>query len=127
MKESLAGSILPKFDGEDKTLTALKAIPEHTHSEELLLSYIPKTTSHIVSLAKTGVLKPGNISTIVAPSGFGKSSLTEAGISSALNPYVDTLGIRVEQLERPVLWIDGERTKDDIAFGFHRIKKRIQI
>lgn len=125
----LSSTIVPKFDSEDTTLTTLRSLPESEHlfSEELLLSYVPKTTAHILSFAQHGILRVGNIATIVGPSGFGKSSVTESIISSAINPYVDTLGIRVEQLERPVLWIDGERTKDDIAFGFQRIKKRIQI
>lgn len=124
-----ANKLSPKFDSEDKTLTTLRSLPEkdHPQSEELLLSYIPKVTTHVLSFARHGILKIGNISTIVGPSGFGKSSITESMISAALNPYVDTLGIKVEQLARPVLWIDGERTKDDIAFGFERIKRRILI
>lgn len=96
-------------------------------SEELLLSYEPKAQRHIVSFAGHGILRPGNISTIVGPSGFGKSSVTEGIVSSTLNPYADCLGIKVEPIERPVLWIDGERTLDDIAIGFQRIKRRIQI
>lgn len=101
----------------------------HKPSEELLLSYIPSTTKHIVSFSGIGVLKPGYIMTIVGPSGFGKSSVTESVIASALNPYVDCLGIKVSLLPcgSTILWIDGERIKDDIALGFDRIKRRIQI
>lgn len=101
---------------------------EHLPSEELLLSYVPKTTKPIVTFSGTGVLKPGNITTIIGPSGFGKSNVTESIVSSFLNPYVDSLGIKVDiQNERPLLWIDGERTRDDIAIGFDRIKRRIRI
>lgn len=101
---------------------------EHQPSEELLLSYIPKTTKPIVTFSGTGVLRPGYIMTIVGPSGFGKSNVTESVVSSFLNPYVDTLGIRVDITDtRPLLWIDGERTRDDISIGFDRIKRRIRI
>lgn len=101
---------------------------EHVPSEELLLSYVPQTTKHIVEFSGTGVLKPGNVLTLVGHIGLGKSQITESIVSSYLNPYVDTLGIRVQMTDaRPLLWIDGERTRDDISTGFNRIKKRIAI
>lgn len=80
-----------------------------------------------MSFGGTGVLKPGNVLTIVAHIGLGKSQTMESIVSSYLNPYTDNLGIRVEGIQAPLLWIDGERTKDDIRIGFDRIKKRIRI
>lgn len=99
----------------------------HEESKELLLSYVPQTTKHIVEFSKTGILKPGNLLTICGHIGLGKSQITESIISSFLNPYVDTLGMRVAVPDRPLLWIDGERTRDDISIGFARIKKRVLI
>lgn len=102
-------------------------VKEDPRSEELLLSYVPKVSEPIISFNSTGVLKPGNILTIVGHVGMGKSQLTEAIVSSYLNPYVDSLGLKVSTDGRPLLWIDGERTKDDIRIGFDRIKKRIAV
>lgn len=100
----------------------------HTPSEELLLSYVPKTTKYLVSFAGVGIARAGYICTLVGPSGFGKSNITESMVSSFLNPYVDCLGFKVDVLNgRCVLWIDGERTRDDIAIGFDRIKRRVRI
>lgn len=105
-----------------------KETEQHIPSEELLLSYISKTTRHIVEFSGTGILKPGNILTIVGHIGLGKSQITESVVSSYLNPYVDTLGLKVQMEDpRPLLWIDGERTRDDIRIGFDRIQKRIAI
>lgn len=117
-----------KAEANGMAKTEADLMMEHIPSEELLLSYVPKATNPIVTFSGVGVLRPGYIMTIVGPSGFGKSSVTESIVSSFLNPYVDTLGVRVEiDNTRPLLWIDGERTRDDIATGFHRIKKRIVI
>jgi hypothetical protein len=99
----------------------------HEESKELLLSYVPQATKHIVEFSKTGILKPGNLLTICGHIGLGKSQITESIISSFLHPYVDTLGMRVAVLDRPLLWIDGERTRDDISIGFARIKQRIVL
>src|SRR5690349_5945095 len=81
---------------------------QHLPSEELLLSYVPKTTKYLVTFSGIGIARPGYICTIVGPSGFGKSNITESIVSSFLNPYVDCLGFKVEVLAgRSVLWIDG--------------------
>lgn len=125
MKESLAGKV--------KKAKSNPAIPRndtdipHQESKELLLSYVPQATKPIVEFSNSGVLKPGNVLTICGHIGLGKSQITESVVSSFLNPYVDTLGLRVQGCERPLLWIDGERTRDDISIGFNRIKKRIAI
>ena len=115
-----------KFDGSDNTLLALKSLEAPCHAEELLLSYVPQAPKHIVQFSGVGVTRAGYLTTIVGAQGSGKSNTTEAIVSSFLNPYVDTLGFRVET-DGSLLWIDGERTRDDIAFGFQRIKKRISI
>lgn len=99
----------------------------HEPSEELLLSYVPQTTKHIVKFSRTGVLKPGNVLTIIGHIGLGKSQITESIVSSYLNPYNDNLGIRVDGVKNPLLWLDGERTRDDIRIGYDRIQKRIKI
>jgi hypothetical protein len=121
LAEKMEGTkIKPMFNG--------RADIEHVPSEELLLSYVPKTIKHIVEFSRTGILKPGNVTSLVGHIGLGKSQVTESIISSHLNPYVDTLGIRVgDHEERPLLWIDTERTRDDIAAGFNRIKRRIAL
>jgi hypothetical protein len=98
----------------------------HEPSEELLLSYVPKAPKHIAQFSLTGVLKPGNILGICGHIGLGKSQITESCVSSYLNPYNDNLGIKIQGVERPLLWIDGERTKDDIREGMERIKIRIR-
>lgn len=114
---------------EAKSKEAINGRPvEHKPAEELLLTYVPRATRHLLDFNGTGILRPGNVCTIIGPAGYGKSQVFESLISSYLNPYVDTLGLRVADHDgRPLLWIDGERTKDDIAHGFARIKRRIRI
>lgn len=125
MKEVKYTSASPKNDAT--VLPGGRRVLVQNESKELLLSYVPKATKHIVQFSSTGVLKPGNLLTIIGHIGLGKSQITESIVSSYLNPYVDSLGLRVESSDRPVLWLDGERTRDDISNGFNRIKKRIVL
>lgn len=122
--------ISTKFDCGDKALIALKSVLEENDSqdqaEELLLSYRPEAPKYIVQFCDTGILRRGYICTVVGAQGTGKSNITEAIVSSFLNPCIDSLSFKVDT-DGPVLWMDGERTKDDIFLGFNRIKKRISI
>jgi len=104
-----------------------KVLPDN-FSEELLLSYVPVHKKPIAEFAGTGILKVGGICTIIGHIGGGKSQVIESIVASKLNPYVQSLGFNlVLDDERPLLWIDSERTKNDIAAGYNRIKARIKI
>jgi len=67
----------------------------------------------------------GNVFAIVAPAGIGKSQVCEAIATAAINNKVDCLGFRVESpQERPLLYIDGERTHENCNKGLNRIFRR---
>ncbi len=67
------------------------------------------------------VLSIGNIMTVVMRPGVGKSSLCEAVIAGGINPTVDALGFSVNLRGRGVLFIDTERTKNDLGKGYRKI------
>lgn len=102
--------------------------PKHIPADELFLSYVPKIIDPILEFMGTGILRVGHIGSLVAHIGYGKSQTSESIVASHLNQYGHSLGFRVSTIgDRPFLWIDGERSKDDIAAGFQRIKRRIVL
>lgn len=126
MDKGTINQLIPS-DADDKLIALQSLSNHHQPSEELLLSYVPENTKHIIDFCGAGILRPGYISSIVAPQGTGKSNVAECIVSSYLNHYANALGFKVDVVDRPLLWFDGERTRDDIYNGFQRIKRRILI
>lgn len=78
----------------------------------------------VLHIGEHMVLSIGNVMTMVMRPGVGKSNLCEALIAGGVNPDVDALGFRVNLRGRSVLFIDTERTKNDLGKGYRRIISR---
>lgn len=99
---------------------------EHKPSLEILLNAPRSKTRTIVKFCNAHFLRPSRISTGIGPSGVGKSNLSEAFVASHLNSHADCFGIEVIPVDdRPLLFIDLERTQDEILEGTDKIARRI--
>ncbi len=80
----------------------------------------------IVRLSLFGVklLTEGNLMTVVMRPGVGKSSLCEALCAGAVNKEADSFGFEVDLHGRGLLFIDTERTVNDLGRGYKRIIRR---
>jgi hypothetical protein len=111
-------------------LTELKPVllkEEHKPTPEILLNSPRSTIKTLIKFCNTHFLRPGRICTGIGPAGTGKTNISEAVVSSHINPYCDTFQIKVTSSDnRPLLFVDFERTKDEILDGTDRIKRRIK-
>lgn len=81
----------------------------------------------LITLGQSAVLTIGNIMTIVMRPGVGKSNVCEAVGAGGINPEVDSLGFKVDLHDRSILFIDTERTINDLGKGYKRIKRRARV
>ena len=86
----------------------------------------PPKTKVVISFKGVKFLTTGNLSSIISKAGVGKSSILECIIASYLNPKCDALGFGVDLYgyRKKILFIDGERTRDDTWNSWERIMKR---
>jgi energy-coupling factor transporter ATP-binding protein EcfA2 len=94
------------------------------NSFEMTLSYVPKQEINIIKLNNEPVLTNGNIMLLVSHAGSGKSNICEAILAGALNEYADSFGFEVNIGDGRCLFIDTERTQNDINRGYKRIINR---
>jgi hypothetical protein len=69
----------------------------------------------------------GNLTSIVALAGIGKSSVCEAISSAAINPSADNLGFCITIQNPRVLYIDTERVHSDHWTSWKRVMKRAGV
>lgn len=84
----------------------------------------PPDLKPILTINDVQVLTHQNISVIIAAPGSGKSSVCEAICSSAINRDCDSLGIKVSDEVKNVLFIDTERVNTDVWNSYDRMNKR---
>lgn len=84
----------------------------------------PKELPAILTLADLSILTHQNMTVIIAPPGFGKSSICESIAASILNPDADCLGFKVDESCRGIIYIDFERTNSDVWNSFYRMCRR---
>jgi len=104
--------------------------PDYFNDEsfEMTTSYVPKTETDIVTLNGVSVLSNGNLMVIVSPAGSGKTNICEAIASSGINRFTDTFGFETFITgSDKILYIDTERTHNDIAKGYKRIQNRAKL
>jgi len=70
------------------------------------------------------LLSEGNMMTVVMRPGAGKSTLCEALCSGGINTDADSFGFEVKIGDRDMLFIDTERTTNDLAKGYKTIIRR---
>ena len=85
----------------------------------------PPYRKPILSINGVGVLSFQNISCIIAQPGAGKSSTNESIISSIINKDCDCLGFETDA--KSVMYIDFERTEDDVWNSFNKVMKRAKV
>ena len=86
----------------------------------------PPYRKPILSIKGVGVLSYQNISCIIAQPGAGKSSVNESIISSVIN-NIDTDNLGFETNIKSVLYIDFERTEEDVWNSFDRVMRRAKV
>jgi hypothetical protein len=100
-------------------------------SEILKDLFIPTWTNQppyrkpILSIKGVGVLSYQNISCIIAQPGAGKSSTNESVLSSVINKDCDCLGFETDV--KSVMYIDFERTEEDVWKSFDKVMKRAKV
>jgi hypothetical protein len=82
----------------------------------------PPYRKPILSINGVGVLSFQNISCIIAQPGAGKSSTNESILSAVINKDCDCLGF--ETNVESVMYIDFERTEEDVWKSFERVMRR---
>lgn len=103
-------------------------LPSLDISQEITFSFNPPKTSSVVTLNDIRFCSIGNVSSIIALPGIGKSQTCESIGAAFINPNCDALGFSVELPDNGnFLYIDGERTHEDCKRGFDRIGRRADI
>ena len=85
----------------------------------------PPYRKPILSIKGVGVLSFQNITCLIAQPGAGKSSTIEGVISSVINKDCDCLGFETDI--KSVMYIDFERTEEDVWKSFDRVMKRAKV
>jgi KaiC/GvpD/RAD55 family RecA-like ATPase len=91
-------------------------------------SYVAKEETNIITLNGISILSNGNLMVIVSPAGAGKTNTCEAIASSGLNRFIDAFGFEtlIKESDK-ILYLDTERTHNDIAKGYRRIQSRAKL
>jgi hypothetical protein len=88
-----------------------------------------KPVSDPITLELNGVRcgSAGNLTSIVALAGIGKSSVCEAISSAAISQSADNLGFRITIPNPRILYIDTERVHSDHWTSWMRVMKRANV
>ena len=84
----------------------------------------PPEVPPVISLNNQGVLGFQNLSAIIAAPGSGKSAVCEAIATAVINKDADCLGFKVSEDCKHIIYIDFERTKNDVWNSFNRMCRR---
>jgi len=87
----------------------------------------PPKREPILFVNGIGILTFQNVSCIIAAPGVGKSSICESVCSAVIGTEgIDTLGLTVSSEITRCLYLDNERTDEDVWNSFNRAHKRAQ-
>ena len=89
------------------------------------LADIQEAGECVLSLNDVRILERGNLSAIVSPPGYGKTSVLSAIASSMLNPDCDTLGFSLNNVKK-CLMIDTEQTTANAHKRLKEIYRRAE-
>lgn len=87
----------------------------------------PPETPPVITLNGEGILGFQNLTAIIAAPGSGKSAICEAVAAAVINSGADCLGFKVSQDCTNVIYIDFERTKNDVWNSFNRMCRRAGV
>lgn len=108
------------------------SLTDHHVTEPAYEIFVPDWTNQPAEVPATLTLdgsrigSRGNISLLIASPGSGKSAVCEAIVARRLNPHIDAFGLDVHS-DRPVVYIDTERTQDDHWTSWYRMTRRAQF
>lgn len=85
----------------------------------------PPYRKPILSINGIGILSFQNITCFIAPPGAGKSTTNEGVLSSVISKDCDCLGFETDV--KSVMYIDFERTEEDVWKCFDRVMKRAKV
>lgn len=87
----------------------------------------PAKREPILFVNGVGILTFQNVSCIIAAPGVGKSSICESICSAVIGTEgIDTLGLTISSEVTRCLYLDNERTDEDVWNSFNRAHKRAQ-
>jgi hypothetical protein len=125
-----------------ENIKKLDFIKDETAIENELIKLLPKAIDNnklfvpnwenkpvkrepILFVNGVGILTYQNVSCIIAAPGVGKSSICESICAAVIGTNgIDTLGLTVSNEIKNVLYIDNERTDDDVWNSFERAHRR---
>lgn len=84
----------------------------------------PPDTPPIITLNGEGILGFQNLTAIIAAPGSGKSAVCEAVAAAVINANADCLGFQVAKDCTHAIYIDFERTNNDVWTSFNRMCRR---
>lgn len=84
----------------------------------------PPDTPPVITLNGEGILGFQNLTAVIAAPGSGKSAVCEAVAAAVINANADCLGFAVSQDCTHTIYIDFERTKNDVWNSFYRMCRR---
>lgn len=87
----------------------------------------PPETPPVITLNGEGILGFQNLTAIIAAPGSGKSAICEAVAAAVINSGADCLGFQVSQDCTHVIYIDFERTDNDVWNSFNRMCRRAGV
>jgi RecA-family ATPase len=119
IRTELEGLRLMLGIGSNPSLTDLIFIPNWDNK--------PPETPPVITLNGEGILGFQNLTAIIAAPGSGKSAICEAVAAAVINSGADCLGFQVSQDCTHVIYIDFERTKNDVWNSFNRMCRRAGV
>jgi hypothetical protein len=100
-------------------------LPEGEFYTIINSKYIASGLPPVLKARGNAIAHPGGFCMLIAPQGTGKSNVCEAIVAAFVNPLCDALGFEIELSEgKKILYLDTERTKDDVKRGYDRIIRR---
>lgn len=129
-KELLKNGTMPAANGTIPT--AADGVKFQISAPKIDLRAMPSPIAKALLFGDTAIVAKGELATIVALPSSGKSNICEALVAAyaAAKGYtpLDTLGFLVPKeaisLQKKLLWVDTERTTNDVLFGVQRLLKR---
>ena len=129
-KELQKNGTMPAANGTIPT--AADGVKFQISAPKIDLRAMPSPIAKALLFGDTAIVAKGELATIVALPSSGKSNICEALVAAyaAAKGYtpLDTLGFLVPKeaisLQKKLLWVDTERTTNDVLFGVQRLLKR---
>ena len=128
-------------DGYDSTTDAFELLEDlgkkletiknnqSSRAKKISIFMEPSASIDVLRFKSKRILSAGNISALVAPPGTGKSSVCEAIACGSIYRECDSFGFGFTHNpgEKGVLYVDTERSSDDVKKGMRSMGRRVMI